>query len=167
VIETKRERLVQWEDPSVSVAAIAALSGLEAWRAIIDGKIAPPPIAALMNMTAVFVEEGRIVFEGEAGEEHYNPIGIVHGGFALTIMDSALGCAVHTMLPAGTTYATTDIQVRMLRPISKATGRVRCEAKVQHVGRTLGVAEATLVDKNGKLLATGTTACAIFARSVA
>jgi uncharacterized protein (TIGR00369 family) len=161
MIETKRERLVRWDDPSVSVAAIKALSGIEAMRAMIEGKIAPPPIARLMNFVPVLVEEGRIVFEGEPGEEHYNPIGLVHGGFALTLMDSALGCAIHTMLPAGTGYATTDVQVRMLRGISKDTGRVRCEGKVQHIGRTIGVAEATLVDKNGKLLATGTTACAI------
>ncbi len=161
MIETKRERLVRWEDPSVSSAAIKALGGLEAMHAMIEGKIAPPPIAELMGIGVVLAEEGRVVFEGEPGEEHYNPIGLVHGGFALTIMDSALGCSIHTMLPAGTGYATTDIQVRMVRAIGKDTGRVRCEAKVQHIGRTIGVAEATLVDKNGKLLATGTTACAI------
>jgi len=161
VIDARRERVVRWEDPAIALAALAGHSGLEALRAMIAGNVPPPPIAMLMNITLALADEGHVVFEGTPGEEHYNPIGLVHGGFALTIMDSALGCAIHTMLPAGAGYATTDIQVRMVRAITKDTGTVRCEARVQHVGRTLGVAAATLVDGNGKLLATGTTACAI------
>ena len=161
MIDAARERIVRWEDPKIALAALKDLSGLEAMRALIDGKASRPPIAFLMNIMPVLADEGHVVFEGIPGEEHYNPIGLVHGGFALTIMDSALGCAIHTMLPPHTSYATTDIHVRMLRGISKDTGRVRCEARVQHIGRTLGTAEATLVDQNGKLLATGTTACAI------
>jgi uncharacterized protein (TIGR00369 family) len=161
VIESARERLVRWEDPQASRALSAELGGLEAMRALITGTIPSPPIAVLMNIRLVEADEGRVVFEGEPGEEHYNPIGLVHGGFALTIMDSALGCAIHTKLPAGTGYATTDLQVRFLRGLTKDTGRVRCEGRVQHIGRTIGVAEGTLVDSKGKLLATGTTACAI------
>lgn len=161
MIEAPRERIVRWEDPKIARASLEGLSGLDVMRAIVEGKVPPPPIALLMNIMPVLAEEGRVIFEGVPGEEHYNPIGVVHGGFALTIMDSALGCAIHTMLPPHTGYGTTDIHVRMVRAISKDTGRVRCEAKVQHVGRTIGVSEATLVDQNGKLLATGTTACAI------
>jgi uncharacterized protein (TIGR00369 family) len=161
VIEQTRERLVRWEDPQASLAIVAGLSGLDAMRLMVEGKVPPPPIAQLMNIRLVEVEEGRVVFEGEPGEEHYNPIGIVHGGFALTILDSALGCAIHTSLPAGTRYATTDVQVRLVRALTKDTGRVRCEARVQHVGRSIGISEGTLVDGKGKLLATGTTACAI------
>jgi uncharacterized protein (TIGR00369 family) len=161
VIESARERVVRWQDPHASRAFVAGLSGLEAMRALLAGSVPPPPMAMLMNIRVVEVDDGRIVFEGEPGEEHYNPIGLVHGGFALTIMDSALGCAIHTKLPAGTGYATTDIQVRLLRGLTKDTGRVRCEGRVQHIGRTIGVAEGTLVDSSGKLLATGTTACAI------
>jgi uncharacterized protein (TIGR00369 family) len=160
-MEAKRERLVQWADPQIALGALADLSGLDAMRAIMNGTVAPPPIALLMNINVILADEGRVIFEGTPGEEHYNPIGIVHGGFALTIMDSALGCAIHTMLPAHTGYATTDIQVRMVRGINKNTGRVRCEATVQHIGRTIGVSSGTLVDQNGKLLATGSTACAI------
>ena len=161
MIDSARERLVRWQDPQASRALSAELGGLEAMRALVAGTLPPPPMAMLMNIRVVEVDEGRVVFEGEPGEEHYNPIGLVHGGFALTIMDSALGCAIHTKLPAGTGYATTDIQVRLLRGLTKDTGRVRCEAHVQHLGRTLGVAEGTLVDSKGKLLATGSTACAI------
>ncbi len=161
MIESTRERTVRWEDPKIALAALAHMSGLDAMRTLLEGKAPPPPIALLMNIMPALVEEGRVVFEGMPGEEHYNPIGLVHGGFALTIMDSALGCAIHTMLPPGAGYATTDIHVRMLRAITKDTGRVRCDAKVEHLGRTLGTASATLVDQNGKLLATGTTACAI------
>ncbi len=161
MIENARERIVRWEDPMASLKAVHGLTGLEALRAMTTGNVPPPPIAMLMNIRITEVDEGRVVFEGVPGEEHYNPIGLVHGGFALTIMDSALGCSIHSALPANTGYATTDIQVRLVRPLSKDTGNVRCEAKVQHIGRTIGIAQATLVDGNGKLLATGTTACAI------
>jgi len=161
VIDNARERLVRWEDPQAALALVSGLGGLEAMRAMIAGNVPPPPIAMLMNIRIVEADEGSVVFEGQPGEEHYNPIGLVHGGFALTILDSALGCAIHTTLPAGAKYATTDVQVRFVRGLNKDTGRVRCEARVQHVGRTIGIAEGTLVDSTGKLLATGTTACAI------
>ncbi len=164
MIEGVRERVVRWQDPQIALRAIEGMSGLEMLRAMIAGNVPPPPIAALMNIRLVAVELGSAVFEGEPGEEHYNPIGVVHGGFALTILDSALGVAIHTMLEPGVGYGTTDTQVRFVRPLTKETGLVRCEAKVQHVGRTTGIAQGTLVDKNGKLLATGTTACAITRR---
>jgi uncharacterized protein (TIGR00369 family) len=121
-----------------------------------------PPIAHLMNIWLVDVDEGVAVFEGTPGEYHYNPIGVVHGGFALTLLDSALGCAVHSALPAGVGYTTTDVQVRFIRSITKDTGVVRAEAKTIHVGRSTALAEARLTDSAGKLLAVGTTACALF-----
>jgi len=156
-----RERLVTWEDPLASVARAAGLSGLDALTALLEGKIPPAPIAALMNIRLVEVSPGHVVFEGDPGEEHYNPIGIVHGGFAMTILDSALGCAIHTTLPAGAMYATTDMHARLLRPIKLDTGTVRCEATVVSSSRTLATSEARLTDRNGTLLATGTTACAV------
>lgn len=161
MIESARERIVRWDDPAPGLLALKGMSGLDAMQAVASGKIASPPIARLMNIWVAEAEKGRVVFEGDPGEEHYNPIGLVHGGFALTILDSALGCAIHTMLEAGVGYATTDIQVRMVRAIRKDTGRVRCEGIVQHIGRTIGISHGTLVDGAGKLLATGTTACAI------
>ena len=161
-MQVTRERLVTWEDPLASSGALRELSGLEAIRAVRDGRVPPPPIAKLMNFTIAEVDEGRVVFEGYPGEEHYNPIGVVHGGFALTLFDSAMGCAVHTTLPHGVGYTTTDVQVRFIRAITKDTGPVRCEAKVVHVGRSTAIAEATLRDGGGRVLGTGTTACAIF-----
>ncbi len=156
-----REMYVRWNDPHAIADAVRALSGVEALRAVVASHTAPP-IMLLMNLWLTEVDVGRVVFEGEPGEEHYNPIGMVHGGFALTILDSALGCAVHSTLPAGVGYATTDVQTRFIRGLSRQTGRVRCEATTVHVGRTTGIAEARLTDSAGKLLATGTTACAIF-----
>jgi len=164
VIGSARERVVRWTDPAEGLAFVRTSSGLDAMRAMMAGTIAPPPIAMLMNIRIVEVESGRAVFEGEPGEEHYNPIGLVHGGFALTILDSALGCSIHAALEAGVGYATTDVHVRMIRPITKDTGIVRCEASLRHLGRTTAIAEGTLVDRAGKLLATGTTACAILRR---
>jgi len=160
-METTRERLVRWEDPFAGLAHARELSGLDALRAMIDGKLPGPPIASLMNMRLVEVGEGRAVFEADPGEEHYNPVGVVHGGFALTLLDSALGCAIHTTLPIGAIYGTIDVHARLVRAITKDTGTVRCEATVVNVSRTLGTSEARLIDRAGTLLATGTTACAI------
>jgi uncharacterized protein (TIGR00369 family) len=161
MMQVTRERLVTWEDPLAASGTLREMSGLEAIQAVRDGRVPPPPIARLMNFTIVQADEGHVVFEGYPGEEHYNPIGVVHGGFALTLFDSAMGCAVHTMLPKGVAYTTTDVQVRFIRAITKDTGPVRCEAKVVHAGRSTAVAEATLRDGKGRVLGTGTTACAI------
>jgi len=161
-MQATRERLVQWEDPLASAGALRQLSGLEAIRAVRDGVVPPPPIANLMGFRIAEADEGRVVFEGYPGEEHYNPIGVVHGGFALTLFDSAMGCAIHTMLPHGVAYTTTDVQVRFIRAITKDTGPVRCEATVIHVGRSTAIAEATLRDGDGRVLGTGTTGCAVF-----
>jgi uncharacterized protein (TIGR00369 family) len=107
---------------------------------------------------------GRAVFEGEPGEEHYNPIGVVHGGYASTLLDSALGCAVQTTLEAGEAYTTLSLEVKMLRPITRETGRVRAEATVVHRGRRQATAEARLLAVDtGKVLASGTTTCMILA----
>jgi uncharacterized protein (TIGR00369 family) len=161
-MQATRERLVRWEDPLASAGALRELSGLEAIRAVRDGLVPPPPIAKLMAFTIVEADEGRVVFEGYPGEEHYNPIGVVHGAFALTLFDSAMGCAIHTTLPRGVAYTTTDVQVRFIRAITKDTGPVRCEAIAVHVGRSTAIAEATLRDGEGRVLGTGTTGCAVF-----
>jgi uncharacterized protein (TIGR00369 family) len=160
-VSSVRERTIRWHDPLAIADKVRNLSGLEALRLALTTET-PPPIMTLMNIRLVEIEEGRAVFEGEPGEYHYNPIGSVHGGFALTIMDSAMGCAVHSALPAGVGYTTTDVQVRFIRGMTAETGVVRCEGRTLHVGRTTGVAEGKLFDQRGKLLASGTTACAIF-----
>lgn len=138
------------------------MSGMEYLQAIIRGEIPPPPIARLMDFDLVEIAPGRAVFSVEPAEYHYNPIGVVHGGLASTLLDSALGCAIHTMLPAGTGYTTVELHVNFLRPLTTTTGRVRCEADVLHVGRSMGTAQAKILDAAGKLYGHATTTCMIF-----
>ena len=160
-----RSRTITWQDPVASAAVGAEMAGLEYVRAIQSGEIPPPPIAVVMNFSIAELDEGRAVFIGEPGEEHYNPIGVVHGGYASTILDSALGCAVHTTCPAGVGYTSQTLEVKYLRPITRDTGAVRAEAEVIHRGRKTAVAEAKLTAvESGKLLASGTSTCLIFER---
>ena len=160
--ETTSSRTITWQDPVPTAAAGAELAGIEYIRAIQSGELPPPPIAVVMNFTMVEIEEGHAVFDGEPGEEHYNPIGVVHGGYASTILDSVLGCSVHTTLPKGVGYTSQTLEVKYLRPITRDTGAVRAEAVVIHKGRKTATAEAKLTAvENGKLLATGTSTCLI------
>jgi uncharacterized protein (TIGR00369 family) len=158
----RRSRTFSWADPKALRDAGASMSGLEFWKAVFDETLPPPPIAATLNFTGEEVEEGRIVFVGEAGEYVYNPIGVVHGGFALTLLDSAMGCAVHTTLAAGEAYTSLETSVNFVRPITSETGPVRCEGKVIHRGGRIATAEGRLTSqKTGKLLAHGTTTCLV------
>jgi uncharacterized protein (TIGR00369 family) len=160
--ETTSTRTLTWQDPVTTAAVGAEMAGLDYVRAIQSGELPPPPIAVVMNYSIAELEDGRAVFEGQPGEEHYNPIGVVHGGYASTILDSALGCAVHTTLPAGVAYTSQTLEVKYLRPITRDTGVVRCEADVIHRGRKTATSEAKLFAKeSGKLLATGTSTCLI------
>jgi uncharacterized protein (TIGR00369 family) len=159
---TQRSLMVDWDDPLATAARAAELSGMDFLRGIVSGEIPPPPIARLFNFALVEVEPGRAVFAGVPGEQHYNPIGVVHGGLAATLIDSATGCAVHTTLPAGARYTTLEVKVNYVRPLTGATGRVLCEAHVVHRGGTVGTAEARLTrESDGKLLAHGTCTCLI------
>ncbi|MDH4985682.1 PaaI family thioesterase [Aminobacter anthyllidis] len=137
-------------------------SGAELLQRVVDGRYPAPPIAAVMNFGLTEVEAGRVVFRGVPSERHLNPLGTVHGGWAATLLDSALGCAVHSTLDKGEAYTTVEFKVNLTRPITPRTGEVVCEGKVIHKGRTLAVSEATLKDKDGKLLAFGTETCSIF-----
>ncbi len=160
---TTRTRVVTWEDPLPAARAGAELNGLDYMRAVSAGEFPPPPIAVLLRMGPVEVEEGWVAFEGEPGEEHYNPIGTVHGGYAATLLDSAIGCAVHTTLPAGSAYSSLTLEAKFVRAITRDTGRVRAEAQVLHRGRRQATAEARLYDaETGKLVAHGTGTCLIF-----
>ena len=153
---TTRARTLEWEDPVATAVAGAEMPGIDYMRALIAGELPAPPIAITMNMGPIELEEGRVVFAGEPGEEHYNPIGVVHGGYAATLLDSALGCAVHTTLPAGVGYTSLGLEAKYVRPISRDTGRVLCEATVLHRGRRQATAEANLTAADsGKLLAHG------------
>jgi uncharacterized protein (TIGR00369 family) len=160
--ETSRSRTLVWQDPVATAAAGAELSGIEYMRRIVAGELPPPPIAVTMRLRPIELEEGRVVFEGEPGEEHYNPIGVVHGGYAATLLDSALGCAVHTTLPVGLGYTSLGLEAKFVRPITRDTGRVLCEANVLYKGRKQATAEAQLrAADSGKLLAHGQATCMI------
>jgi len=161
-----RSRTITWEDPRALARAAIGLSGLEYLQKIVAGELPPPPIGLLMNFRISELREGHAVFVVEPAEYHYNPIGVVHGGVAATLLDSAMGCAVHSTLPAGATYTTLEIKVNYVRPMSFETGQVRCEANIIHVGGRTATAEGKIVDQKGKLYAHGTTTCIIF-RSVA
>jgi uncharacterized protein (TIGR00369 family) len=160
--DSSRSRTLVWQDPVPTAAAGATMTGLEYMTAVVEAKLPPPPIAVVMRMRPIEIEEGRVVFEGEPGEEHYNPIGVVHGGYAATLLDSALGCAVHTTLPAGVAYTSLGLETKYVRPITRDTGRVLCEANVLYRGRKQATSEAKLTAADsGKLLASGTTTCMI------
>ena len=160
-MEPERTLTVSWEDPRTIAEAGRGLSGLEFLQKIVAGEIPRPPLAALMNFQLVELSEGHAVFAVEPKEYHYNPIGVVHGGLAATLLDSATGCAVHSMLPAGAGYATLEIKVNFVRPMTSETGRVRAEAKVIHVGSRTATAEGRVIDEAGKLYAHATTTCLI------
>ena len=159
----QRSRTYTWEDPMALRDAGAGLSGLDYLQAVFGGKLPPPPIAATLDFTGAEVEVGRAVFVGQPSEFVYNPIGVVHGGFAMTLLDSAMGCAVHSTLGAGEGYTSLETSVNFVRPITIETGRVRCEGKVIHRGGRIATAEGRLVaESTGKLLAHGTTTCLVF-----
>lgn len=158
----ERTRTVTWEDPQALAEAGRGLSGLEYLQKIVAGELPRPPISALMNFGLTELSEGRAVFTVEPAEYHYNPIGVVHGGLAATLLDSAMGCAIHSTLPAGVGYTTLEVKVNYIRPMTARTGVVRCEAKVIHVGGRTATAEGRVVDQSGKLYAHATTTCIIF-----
>jgi uncharacterized protein (TIGR00369 family) len=142
---------------------LRSTTGLEFLQKIGDGELPPPPIAELMGFVPVEVEHGRIVFQGTPGPQHYNPSGAVHGGYAATLLDSAVGCAVHSTLPAGTGFTTLELKVNYVRAMTEKTGPVRAEGKVISAGKQVAIAEGRIVDADGKLYAHATTTCLIFA----
>jgi uncharacterized protein (TIGR00369 family) len=135
----------------------AHLSGLEMLRAMICGDLPSPPIGATMGFRLIEVQPGRAVFEGSAGPHLLNPLGGVHGGVALTLIDSAAGCAVHTELPAGVGYTTVETKVNFTRPVPPDGSPIRCEGRVVTRGRQIATAEARLLSAEGKVLAHGTS----------
>ena len=160
-----RNLTVTWNDPMVGAEAARKMSGLDFLQAIIAGELPPPPISKLLGFKLTEVDTGHIVFELEPAEYHYNPIGMVHGGVTSTVLDSAMGCAIHSTLPKGSSYSTVELKVNFVRPMSTKTGKVRCEASVIHTGGRIATAEARLVDREGTLYAHGTTTCMIFRAS--
>jgi uncharacterized protein (TIGR00369 family) len=155
----ERSRVVTWDDPVASWKAARGLGGIDVLRAIEGGELPPPPVARLIGLEIEQVSEGLVTFAFEPSEYHYNPLGTVHGGILTTVLDSAMGSAVHSKLRAGLSYTTLELKVSFLRPVRVTTGRVRGEGKVVHLGGRVATAEAHLVDENGELYGHATSTC--------
>jgi uncharacterized protein (TIGR00369 family) len=156
-----RTRTITWKDPMLSAGAARGASGIEFLQKVVSGEIPPPPISVLMNFSITKVEPGYALFECDPAEYHYNPIGVVHGGLAATLLDSCMSCAVQTTVPAGSAYTTLELKVHLVRAITSKTGHLRAEGRLIHGGSRMGTAEGKLIDKDGKLYAHGTTTCMI------
>jgi uncharacterized protein (TIGR00369 family) len=165
----------QWEEEERAIRArmspqpgvirpeqVAGRTGIEVFRALLAGELPRPPIGDTLDFVLVEVQPGRAVFQGRPGPRHINPLGTVHGGWFATLLDSALGCAVHTQLPAGKSYTTLELKINVVRPLTGRGELVRAEGKVIHLGRQTATAEARLVGPDSKLYAHGTTTCLVF-----
>jgi len=141
---------------------MASMSGLDFVHAMFAGKLPPPPIMRTIEPFDQSADPGVVVFHSTPGFRHYNPIGSVHGGYAATLLDSAMGLAVHTMLPAGTGYTTLEFKISFIKGMTEDTGPVRTEGRTLSVGRRAATAEARITDAKGRLLAHATTTCLIF-----
>ncbi|MFE1885167.1 PaaI family thioesterase [Streptomyces diastatochromogenes] len=157
-----RTRTYEWEDPATTAAAVGRTPGLDFLREIRAGHLPGAPITATLDFTLDEVDEGRVVFSMTPGEEHYNPIGSVHGGVYATLLDSAAGCAVQSTLPPGMGYTSLDLTVKFLKRITADTGRVRAIGTIVSRGRQTALAQATLVDTEERLLAHATSSCMLF-----
>lgn len=157
-----RTRTVAWDDPFISAGLAGTEPGIVLLRKLVNGEVPPPPIAQLLGFRLVQVEPGFAVFEIEPAEYHYNPIGVVHGGVAGTLLDSCMGCSIHSTLPAGTGYTTLEFKVNLVRPVTMNTGLLRAEGRIVHAGARMATADGKLVDAAGKIYAHGTTTCMIF-----
>lgn len=175
---TPEETLAQWNEQRNAVVErmlagggkpglarpemVAGKTGLETMQAMLAGELPFPHIAETLDFSLVEVSPGRAVFQGTPQLKHYNPLGSVHGGWYATLLDSALGCAVHTMMPAGRAYTTAELGVNIVRAASHKTGPLRAIGTVIHCGRQLATAEARIVGPDGKLYAHATTTCLVF-----
>ena len=137
------------------------MSGIDFLRKMFAGELPHATMMQQVGFTRGSAEPGLVVFQAMPGLQHYNPIGSVHGGFTATLLDSAMGCAVQSMLPAGTIYTTLEFKISLVRAITKETGEVRAEGRALNVGRRVGTAEGRLLDSKGRLLAHGTTTCLV------
>jgi uncharacterized protein (TIGR00369 family) len=143
-------------------ADLAGLTGLQQMQALLDGRLPYPHITDTMDFSLVEIGEGRAVFQGQPQLKHYNPLGTVHGGWYATLLDSAVGCAVHTVMPVGRAYTTAELSVNIVRAASHQSGPLRAIGTVVHAGRQLATAEGRIVGADGKLYAHATTTCLVF-----
>ncbi|WP_397451963.1 PaaI family thioesterase [Pseudomonas sp. NA-150] len=150
-------------DPGTTpLADVSSMMPNDFFERISNGELPCPPIGALMDFIPLEWSPGRFVFQGTPDARHYNPLGIVHGGYAATLLDSCMGCAIHTQLKKGLGYTTLDLRISYIRALTDTTGPVRAEGKVIHVGRSTALAEGRLYDVDDRLYAIGSTTCMIF-----
>lgn len=145
-----------------SSAQVAGRSGLQIFQALLAGEIPPPPMAVRLDFTLLHIEPGFAVFQGQPAFSHYNPMGTVHGGWFATLLDSAMGCAVHSTLPAGKAYTTLELKLNLVRALTEAVPLVRAEGRLVHGGRQVATAEGRLLGPDGKLYAHASTTCLVF-----
>lgn len=168
-------RIKQWLDHERSVrahltrppepvppAALSQRSGVDLLKAIMAGELPAAPISETLDFFLAEVEPGRIVFQGNPRAAFYNPIGSVHGGWSATLLDSCVGCAIHSMLPAGKGYTTVELKVNFVRAVMPDSGPLRAEGRIINLGSRIGTAEGRLTDASGRLYAHATTTCLIF-----
>jgi uncharacterized protein (TIGR00369 family) len=141
---------------------ILGLSGLEIFKGIFDGRFPSPPIGKTLDFIPIQITHGIAIFQGRPQAAHYNPLGTVHGGWFCTLLDSAMGCAVHSTLQANKGYTTLELKVNMVRALTQSVPMVRAEGKVIHVGRQVATAEGRILDAEGKVYGHATTTCLIF-----
>jgi uncharacterized protein (TIGR00369 family) len=137
------------------------LSGVDYFRKMLSGEVSRPPMLDLFDIRLVEVEPGRVVFTATTEERFYNGTGVAHGGFAATLLDTALGCAINSTMPAGRRFTTLELKINLTRPLTTGAGLLRCEASVVHVGGRTATSQGRIIDRHGKLYAHGTTTCIV------
>jgi uncharacterized protein (TIGR00369 family) len=152
----------RFADAGVAAEQAAGLSGMQFFEAIFAGRLPSPPIGRTLDFLPVLIEPGHAIFQGRPRPEHYNPIGSVHGGWIATLLDSCVGCAVHSTLAAGKAYTTAELKLNFVRPVTTRTPLVRAEGRIIHVGSRMATAEGRLSGPDGKLYAHASTTCFIF-----
>lgn len=160
--DAARQRTYEWPDPARALQRITTMSGLEYLGAILSGELSGPPAMSTFGIRPKAVREGEVVFELVPAEFQYNTMGAIHGGVIATVLDTAAGCAVHSALPIGVGYTTTDLKVAFLRAATVESGVLTCTGRLLHLGSRLAMSEARLEDTTGRLMAHATSSCMIF-----
>jgi uncharacterized protein (TIGR00369 family) len=161
-LETNRKRTYEWKNPLETAEKAKTMSGLDFLNGISKGEIPPPPIAETLDFHPLSVEVGKVAFEFEAKEYHYNPIGGVHGGVISTLLDTVMGCAVHSKLPQGMAYTTLEFKINFIRAVTIKSGEMKAEGRLIHLGKNTAFVEADLRDAQENIYAHGVSTCMIF-----
>ncbi len=158
----ERETVIAWDDSAKGLEVLPQMAGIDFLKKMAAGELAGAPIAAHINMDLVEVDRGTVTFSAQPDASHYNPIGAVHGGFVCTLLDSALGCATHTTLPAGIGYTSIEIKVNYLRPVAADSGPLTCVGRVTKEGRRVAFADGEVTDRDGRTVASASGTLLIF-----